>query len=126
MGVGVGHGQEGVVGFGVADADPGAVPGERADGDALVEAGRGEVQGVLAQASVGGTTQPSAISASRTRVRSLTVRSTRSNSSSSAASEATAAACAMLFTLNGSMTVRTAAATGSCAIMKPVRRPARP
>ncbi len=77
-------------------------------------------------ASVGGTAQPSATSASRTRVRSLTVSSTRSNSSSSAASEATAAACAMLFTLNGSMTVRAAAATGSCAIMNPVRRPARP
>ena len=48
--IGVRHGQEGVVGLGVADADPGAVTGERADGDALVEAGRGEVQGVLAQA----------------------------------------------------------------------------
>jgi len=49
VGVGAGYGQEGVVGFGVADADPGAVAGERADGDALVEAGGGEVQGVLAQ-----------------------------------------------------------------------------
>ena len=50
VGEGAGHGQEGVVGFGVADADPGPVAGERADGDALVEAGRGEVQGVLTQA----------------------------------------------------------------------------
>src|ERR1700685_3831786 len=42
-------------------------------------------------ASVGGTVQPSAISASRTRVRSLTVNSTRASSSSSAASDAMAA-----------------------------------
>ncbi len=77
-------------------------------------------------ASVRGTAQPSASRASRTLVRSFTVSSTRSNSSSSAASDATAAACARLFTLNGSMVARTAAATGSWATRNPVRRPARP
>ena len=77
-------------------------------------------------ASVGGTVQPSAISASRTRVRSLTVSSTRSSSSASAAREAMAAAWASRLTVNGSMVARTAAATGSCAIMNPVRSPARP
>jgi hypothetical protein len=77
-------------------------------------------------ASLGGTAQPSASSASRTRVRSFTVSSTRSRSSASAAREAIAAAWASRLTVNGSMVARAAAATGSCAIMNPVRSPARP
>ena len=100
VGVGVRYGQEGVVGFGVADADPGAVASERADGDALVEAGRGRGRSrVCTPRSGPGRSgcplemdQPSAISASRTRVRSLTVSSTRSNSSSSTAGQDHAAA----------------------------------
>ena len=77
-------------------------------------------------ASVGGTAQPSASSASRTRARSFTVFSTRSSSSGSAASEATAAAWATELTVNGSMVLRTASATGGCPIRKPTRSPARP
>jgi hypothetical protein len=37
-----------------------------------------------------------------------------------------AAAWASRLTVNGSMVARTAAATGACAIMNPVRSPARP
>src|SRR5690606_7739002 len=64
-------------------------------------------------ASVGGTSQPWEMSVSRTRVRSLTTRSTRSSSSSSAASDAMAATWARWLTANGTIVLRTAAATGS-------------
>jgi UDP-N-acetylglucosamine 1-carboxyvinyltransferase len=77
-------------------------------------------------ASVTGTVQPSAMSVWRTRSRSFTTVSTRSRSSSSAPREATAAACAIELTVNGSMVLRTASATGSWPIRKPTRRPARP
>ena len=77
-------------------------------------------------ASVGGTVQPWAVSSPLTRDRSLTTRSTRSSSSASAASEATAAAWATAFTVNGSMVLRTAPATGGCATRKPTRSPASP
>ena len=47
--VGGGHRKHGLVGFVVADRDACAVPGERPDRDAGRFAGRGEVQGVLAE-----------------------------------------------------------------------------
>src|SRR3984957_8420514 len=49
VGEGAGYGEEGVVGFGVADADPGAFTGEGADGDADRLAGGGERYRVLAE-----------------------------------------------------------------------------
>src|SRR5690606_34858668 len=75
-------------------------------------------------ASVGGTVQPSARRAPRTRSRSFTVPSTRSSSSSVAASDATPAACATEFTLNGRNVLRIASATTGCATRYPMRRPA--
>ena len=103
---GPGHGQEQVVGLGLADGAPGTLAGDGPDADPGCGAGRRE--------------------ASCTRLRSLTVVSTRSSSSASAASDATAAAWARLLTVKVSMVLRTAWATAGCPTMNPTRSPASP
>src|SRR6266568_3756559 len=146
-GVGPGHGEEGVVGFRCAHGDARALVPERPDADPGPGARGAEVLGVVAQPepdevglgrrhrparvrdellAQGWTVPPTEANFVWLRARSFTARSTRSCSSASAASEAVAAVWASELTLNGSMVVRTALATGSGPIRKPTRSPARP
>ena len=114
--------QEDVVGLGLADGDPHALAGERADGDAGLLGERDQLGRPVAERQpdevalrLGEASSPGP-SARRPRARARR-RSRRPAPSAPASAPrlATAAACATLETPNGSAHARTAAATSSWA-----------
>ena len=126
------HLEQAIVGLGLADGDAGPLAGERADHDAGLLGGGGELGGPFASSNQtklpwgAGTFQPDLRQPEHHPLALGDQRVDPLQELGLGSSDAIAAACAIADTPNGSETARSAPASGAGPTAYPTRKPASP